>query len=172
MATATKNATAANVNETLLSSWSEGLDRVFTAQTELEELVLQAIENQKESFEKLDGDINKIQEEQKKLIEDIREQTKVNLQKAFGQAASKVFDQLNAQFDEISNQVQELSAKPYKESVSLLNQTQDQFKESLKGGFEQQQKVREEFKNQINSTQKLYLDFFESNSKVALNLFK
>ena len=52
MATATKNATAANVNETLLSSWSEGLDRVFTAQTELEELVLQAIENQKESFEK------------------------------------------------------------------------------------------------------------------------
>ena len=41
-----------NVNETLLSSWSEGLDRVFTAQTELEELVLQAIENQKESFEK------------------------------------------------------------------------------------------------------------------------
>ena len=61
MVTATKNA-AANVNETLLSSWSEGLDRVFTAQTELEELVLQAIENQKESFEKLDGDINKIQE--------------------------------------------------------------------------------------------------------------
>lgn len=171
MATATKNAVE-NVNETLLSSWSEGLDRVFTAQTELEELVLQAIENQKESFEKLDGDIAKIQEEQKKLIEDIREQTKINLQKTFGQAASKVFDQVNDQFDEISNQVQELSAKPYKESVSLLNQSQDQFKESLKGGFEQQQKVREEFKNQIKSTQKLYFDFYETNSKVALNLFK
>ena len=116
MATATKNA-ATSVNETLLSSWSEGLDRVFTAQTELEELVLQAIENQKESFGKLDGDIAKIQEEQKKLIEDIREQAKVNLQKTFGQAASKVFDQLNAQFDEISNQIQELSAKPYKKCI-------------------------------------------------------
>lgn len=171
MTTTTKNAVE-NVNETLLSSWSEGLDRVFTAQTELEELVLQAIENQKGSIEKLDGDIAKIQEEQKKLIEDIREQTKVNLQKAFGQEASKVFDQLNVQFDEISNQVQELSAKPYKESVSLLNQTQDQFKESLKGGFEQQQKVREEFKTQITSTQKLYFDFIESNSNVAFNLFK
>jgi phage-related protein len=170
MTTATKN--AADVNETLLSSWLEGLDRVFTAQTELEELVLQAIENQKESFGRLDGDITKIQEEQKKLIEDIREQAKVNLQKTFGQAASKVFDQLNAQFDEISNHVQELSVKPYKEGVTLLNQTQDQIKESLKGGFQQQQKVREEFKNQIKSSQKVYFDFYEANSKVALNLFK
>jgi Polyhydroxyalkanoic acid inclusion protein (PhaP_Bmeg) len=172
MATATKNATAANLNETLLTSWSEGLERVFTAQTELEELVLQAIENQKESFGKLDGDIAKIQEEQRKLIEDIREQTKLNLQKVFGQSATKVFDQLNAQFDEVSNRVQDLTVQPYKEGVSLINQTQDQFKQSLKGGFEQQQKVREEFKNQIKTTQQLYFDFYEANSKIALGLFK
>lgn len=171
MAQSAKNA-AINLNETFLNSWSEGLDRVFTAQTELEELVLQAIDNQKESWGKLDGDIAKIQEEQRKLIEDIREQTKLNLQKMFGQSASKVFDQLNAQFDEVSNRVQELSVKPYKEGVTYFNQTQDQFKQALKGGFEQQQKIREEFKNQIKSTQQLYFDFYEANSKIALSLFK
>lgn len=171
MATATKNATV-NLNETLLNSWSEGLERVFTAQTELEALVLQAIENQKESLNKLDGDIVQIQEEQRKLIEDIREQTKLNLQKAFGQSVTKAFDQINTQFDEISNRVQELSAKPYKESVSLINQSQDQFKQSLESGFEQQQKVREELKNQFQSTQQVYFDLYEANSKIALSLFK
>jgi len=171
MAQSAKNA-AINLNETLLNSWSEGLDRVFTAQTELEELVLQAIDNQKESWGKLDGDIAKIQEEQRKLIEDIREQTKLNLQKLFGQSASKVFDQFNSQLDEVSNRVQELTVKPYKESVTYINQSQDQFKQALKGGFEQQQKVREEFKNQIKSTQQLYFDFYEANSKIALSLFK
>jgi hypothetical protein len=170
MATATNN--AVNFNETLLNSWSDGLERVFTAQSELEALVLQTIENQKDSLNKLDGDIVKIQEEQKKLIEDIREQTKLNLQKTFGQSVTKVFDQLNAQFDEVSNRVQELSVKPYKESVSLINQSQDQFKQSLESGFEQQQKIREELKNQVKSSQQIYFDFYEANSKIALSLFK
>lgn len=171
MATATKNASV-NFSETLLNSWSEGFERACTAQTELEALVLQAIENQKESLNKLDGDIAKIQEEQRKLIEDIREQTKLNLQKAFGQSATKAFDQLNAQFDEVSSRVQELSVKPYKESVTLINQSQDQFKQSLESGFEQQQKIREELKNQIKSSQQVYFDFYEANSKIALSLFK
>ncbi|WP_428910202.1 hypothetical protein [Niallia sp. Krafla_26] len=171
MATATKTA-AENLNETLLSTWSEGLDRVCKAQTELEALVLQAIENQKESLGKLDGDIAKIQEEQKKLVEDIREQTKLNLQKVFGQSATKAFDQLNTQFDELSNRVQELSSKPYKEGVSFINQSQDQFKQSLESNFEQQQKVREKLKDQFKTTQQLYIDFYETNSKIALSLFK
>ncbi|WP_338471148.1 hypothetical protein R4Z10_20625 [Niallia sp. XMNu-256] len=171
MATATKNASV-NLSETLLNSWSEGLERVCIAQNELEALILQAIENQKESWGKLDGDIVKIQEEQRKLIEDIREQAKLNLQKAFGQSASKAFEQLNAQFDEVSNRVQELSVKPYKEGVSLINQSQDQFKQSLQSGFDQQQKVREEFKNQLKSAQQIYFDFYEANSKLTLNLFK
>lgn len=171
MATATKNA-AENLNETLLNTWSEGLERVFKAQSELEELVLQAIENQKESIGKLDGDIAKIQEEQKKLVEDVREQTKLNLQKVFGQSATKAFDQLNTQFDELSTRVQELSTKPYKESVTLINQSQDQLKDSLQNGFEQQQVVREKLKTQFTTSQQMYIDFFETNSKLALSLFK
>jgi hypothetical protein len=59
-----------------------------------------------------------------------------------------------SQIDVVSNQLQELTLKPYKESLSLFSQSQDQFKQSVQNSFEQQQKIREEFKNQIkvNST--------------------
>lgn len=171
MATATKTE-AVNISESLLNTWSDSLDRVCTAQKELEDLLLQVFENQKDSWSKLNGDITRIQDEQKKLIEDLREQTKVNLQKAFGQSASKVFDQLNAQFDEVSTRVQELAVKPYTEGINLINQSQEQLQESLKNSFEQQQKVREDITSQIKSTQKMYFDLYEANSKIALSLFK
>ena len=172
MATATKTQTVTNLSESLLSTWADSLDRVCTAQKELEDLLLQVLENQKESFGKLNVDVTRIHEEQKKLIEDLREQTKTKLQKTFGQSASKVFDQFNTQFDEVSSRVQELTVKPYTESVNLINQSQEQFQQSLKNGLEQQQKAREDITNQIKSTQKMYFDLYEANSKIALSLFK
>jgi hypothetical protein len=172
MATATNTQSATNLSESLLNTWADSLDRVCIAQKELENLLLQLLENQKESVGKLNGDITRIQEEQKKLIEDLREQTKTNLQKTFGQSASKVFDQFNTQLDEVSSRVQELTVKPYTESVNLINQSQEQFQQSFKDGLETQQKVREDITSQIKSTQKMYFDLYEANSKIALSLFK
>lgn len=172
MATTTKNAGAQALSDSLFINWVNGFDRVCIAQTELENLVLQAIENQKVTWEKLSGDINRIEEEQAKLLEDLRESTKLNIQKTFGPAASKFYEQFNAQFDEVSSRVRELTVKPYKEGFTLLNQTQDQYQQAVKSGIEQQQKLREDIADQVKSAQKVFSDLYESNTKLVLGMFK
>lgn len=167
-----KNPEVASLSESLLNTWAEGLDRACTTQKELEDLFLQALENQKELWGKFNNDNFGMEEEQKKLLEGFRESTKLNLQSVFGQSVSNVFDQFSSQIDVVSNRLQELTLKPYRESLNLFSQSQDQFKQSVQNSFEQQQKVREEFKNQIKSTQQAYFNLYEENMKIALRLFK
>jgi hypothetical protein len=165
----------ANLGESLLNTWSEGIDSVYAAQKKLEDQFLQALEDQKgqeELFGKLNKEIARIEEEQKKFYDNFRESTKQNLSKAFGQSAGNAVEQYFAQFDGVSNCLQDLAAKSYKESLNFVNQSQDQFKKTVQSSFEQQQKIREEYKNQIKSTQQLYVDFYEKNTKVFLSLFK
>ncbi len=165
----------ANLGESLLNTWSEGIDSVYAAQKKLEDQFLQALEDQKgqkELFGKLNEEIARVEGEQKKFYDNFRETTKQNLSKAFGQSAGNAVEQYFAQFDSVSNCLQDLAAKSYKESLNFVNQSQDQFKKTVQSSFEQQQKVREEYKNQIKSTQQLYVDFYEKNTKVFLSLFK
>ena len=81
-------------------------------------------------------------------------------------------EQYFAQFDGVSSYLQDLTAKSYKECLNFVRQSQEQFKQTVQSSFEQQQKIREEFKNQIKTTQQLYVDIYENNTKVFLNLFK
>jgi Polyhydroxyalkanoic acid inclusion protein (PhaP_Bmeg) len=135
----------ANVSESLINTWSEGLDRVCEA---------------------------KIEAEQKKIIENIRETTKGNLSSVFGPTAGSAFDQYCAQFDVLTKYVQDLAYLPIKEGQNLISQSQEQFKQQVQSGIEQQQKLREDVKIQIKSTQQLYIDFYEKNTKLVLSLFK
>ena len=162
----------ANLNETLLNSWSEGLDKAFDAQTEFEEQFLKALDNPNGAFGGLNFDLSQIEGEQKKFYENLRESTKANLQSVYGPTFSKVIDQFYAQVDTWNNQVQELTVKPYKEGLNYLNQSQEQFKQNIQSGIEQQQKVRNEFKNQIKTAQQAYFNLYEENLKIALNFFK
>lgn len=164
--------TTATLNESFLNNWISGFDRVCSAQKEVENLIIQALENQKETWEKLSGDISRLEEEQLKLIEDLRESTKLNIQKAFGPAASNVFDQWNTQFDEVSARIRQLTEKPYKESLNLFNQSQDQFSQSVKSGIGQQQKLRDDMTEQVKATQKVFSDLYENNTKMILGMFK
>jgi bisphosphoglycerate-independent phosphoglycerate mutase (AlkP superfamily) len=162
----------ANLGESLLNTWSESIDNVCEAQKKLEDQFLQALENQvsqKELFGKLNEEIARIEDEQKKFYNNFLESTKQNLSKAFGESQ---VEQYFAQFDGVSNFLQELTAKSYKESLNFVSQSQEQFKETVQSSFEQQQKIREEFKNQIKTTQELYVDIFEKNTKAFLSLFK
>lgn len=172
LATTTKNSGATAFNDSLFINWVSGFDRVCTAQTEVENLFLQALENQKETWEKLSGDIGRIEEEQVKLLDELRESTKLNIQKAFGPAASKFYEQLNAQFDDVTIRVRELTVKPYKEGFNLLNQTQEQYQQAVKSGIEQQQKLRGDIAEQVKSAQKVFSDLYESNTKLVLGMFK
>ena len=59
-----------------------------------------------------------------------------------------------------------------KECLNFVRQSQEQFKQTVQSSFEQQQKIREEFKNQIKSAQQLFVDFYENNTKAFFNQFK
>lgn len=172
MAQATKTQEVTNLGDSLFSTWTNSLDRVCAAQKEAEDLLLQTLESQKETWEKVTSDITRIEEEQKKLTDELRESVKLNIQKVFGVQASKAFEQFNAQFDDVSNRVQQLTATPYKESLNLVNQTQDQFQQSLKSGIDQQQKFREDVTSQLKASQKVLIDLYQANSKLTLGLFK
>lgn len=172
MAQNTKVQETVNLGDSLFNSWTSSLDNIYASRKELENLLLQALETQRQTLEKVTADFSRIEEEQKKLIEELRESVKLNIQKVFGAQAGKVYEQWNAQFDEISSRVQQLTVTPYKESINLINQSQEQFQESVKKGIDQQQKIREGFTEQVKATQKIFIDLFESNSKLALGLFK
>ena len=162
----------ANLGESLLNTWSESIDSVCEAQKKLEDQFLQALENQvsqKELFGKLNEEIARIEDEQKKFYNNFLESTKQNLSKAFGESQ---VEQYFAQVDGGRNFLQDLTAKSYKESLNFVSQSQEQFKETVQSSFEQQQKIREEFKNQFKTTQELYVDIFEKNTKAFLSLFK
>jgi ABC-type uncharacterized transport system permease subunit len=166
------NEFVSNFGESLVNIWTNSLDKVSTSQKEVENLLLQAFTTQKESLEKITGDLGLIQEQQKKLITEVRDYVKQNVETVYGEETTQSFEKWNAQLDEINNRVQQLSSTPYKESLNLLNQSQEQFQQSIKNSIEQQKKIREEALNQFKSAQKGFMDLFESNTKMAFNLFK
>ena len=166
------NEFVSNFGESLVNIWTNSLDKVSVSQKEVENLLLQAFTTQKESLEKITGDLGLIQEQQKKLITEVRDYVKQNVETVYGEETTQSFEKWNAQLDEINNRVQQLSSTPYKESLNLLNQSQEQFQQSIKNSIEQQKKIREEALNQFKSAQKGFMDLFESNTKMAFNLFK
>ncbi|MBT2700773.1 hypothetical protein J7E79_25920 [Bacillus sp. ISL-40] len=166
------NEFVSNFGESLVNIWTNSLDKVSASQKEIENLLLQAFTTQKESLEKIAEGMDFIQEQQKKLIADVRDYVKQNVDTVYGEQASQTFEKWYAQLDEINNRVQQLTSTPNKESLNLLNQSQEQFQQSIKNSIEQQKKIREEALNQFKSAQKGFMDLFESNTKMAFNLFK
>ena len=164
----------ANLSESLLNTWSVSLENVYAAQQKLEEQFLQALNNQdgEKVLEKLNQDLARIEEEQKKFYDQFREATKENVSKVFGQSAGNAVEQYFAQFDGVSSYLQDLTAQSSKECINAVRQSQDQFKQTVQSSLEQQQKIREELKGQIKTTQQLFVDFYENSTKVFFNQFK
>ena len=164
----------ANLSESLLNTWSETLDSVYAAQKKLEDQFLEALNNQEieKAFGKLSEDVARMEEEQKKLYDQFRESTKQNVAKVFGETAGNQVEEYFAQFDGVNKYLQDLNAQSTKECLNFVRQSQDTMKQTVQSSFEQQQKNREEFKNQIKTTQQLFVDFYENNTKVFFNQFK
>jgi seryl-tRNA synthetase len=156
-----------NFGESLLNIWTNSLDKVIASQKEVENLLLQAFKSQKESLEKIAGELESIQAEQKKIIGEVRDCVKQNIQNVYGEETSESFEKWNAQLDDINDRIQQLTFTPLN-----LNQLQEQFLQSIKNTTEQQKKIREETLNQFKTSQKGFMDLIESNSKMAFNFFK
>ena len=103
--------------DSLLNSWNNSLNLVYAYQKEVENVSLQSIEYQKEVWEKVTGDFNRIESEQKKLVDELREVVKQNIQTVYGEEASSSYERWNENFDEVSNRIQQLTVTPYKESI-------------------------------------------------------
>ena len=164
----------ANLSETLLNTFSEGLESAYAAQKKLEDQFLEALNNQEieKALGKLSEDIARLEEEQKKFYDQFRESTKQNVSKVFGETAGNAVEQYFAQFDGVTNYLQDLNAQSTKECLNFVRQSQEQIKQTVQSNFEQQQKIRDEFKTQIKTAQQLLVDLYENNTKAFFNQFK
>jgi bacterioferritin (cytochrome b1) len=127
---------------------------------------------QKEVLDKVTGELNKIEGEQKKLVDELRDVAKQNIQTVYGKEASDSFEKWNEHFDEVSGQARQLTVVPFKESLNIINQSQENFQESIKKTVNQQQSIRQNFLNQIKTGQKEFMDLIESNTKLAFGFYK
>jgi DNA anti-recombination protein RmuC len=147
-----------NFDDSLLNSWNNGLNTIYTYQ--------------KEVLDKVMSDLNKFEGEQKKLVDDLRDATKQNIQTVYGEEASDSFEKWNKYFDEVSSRAQQLTVTPFKESLNILHQSQENFQESINKTVTQQQGIRQNFLNQITTGQKELIDLVESNTKLAYSFYK
>lgn len=143
-----------NFDDSLLNSWN----MIYTYQ--------------KEVLDKVTGDLNKIEDEQKKFVDELRNVAKQNIQTVYGEEASGSFEKWNVHFDEVSSRARQFTVIPFKESLNILHQSQENVQESIKKTVNQQQSVRQNFLNQIQTGQKGLIDLIESNTKVAFSFYK
>lgn len=160
------------INHSLFETLNASFDNVCTTQSKIEELFLQALENQKSTWEKTTENLTKIEEEQKDFLNELRESSQANTEKLLGAQVTDTYKQWTEQLDEVANRVQQLAATPYKESLNYLNQSNEQFHLSVKDGIDHQQKIRQDLADHLKETNKMMNDLYETNSKMALSLFK
>ncbi len=158
--------------DSLLNSWNNSLNLIYGFQKEVENVSLQSIGYQKEVWEKVTNDYTRIEGEQKKLVDELRDVVKQNIQTVYGEEASGSFERWNEHFDEVSGRVQQLTVSPLKESLNVLNQSQENFQESIKKSVDQQQNLRQNFLKQVKTAQQGFIDLVESNTKLALSFYK
>jgi DNA anti-recombination protein RmuC len=135
-----------NFIDSFWDSWKSGLNFVYDSQMEMENLALQAFEHQKEAWEKVTGNIDRIEEEQKRLIKELRQHLIQNIQNVTGEESSKSFVQSNELLDEVISRVHQLTSTPFKANLNVLSQSQQHFQETIKTVIGHQQKNREELK--------------------------
>jgi Polyhydroxyalkanoic acid inclusion protein (PhaP_Bmeg) len=167
-----------NFIDSFWDSWKSGLNFIYDSQKEVENLTLQAFEHQNEAWDKVTVNIDRIEEEQKRLMSELRQFFIQNIQNVGGEESSKFFEQSNERLDEVISRVQQLTSAPFKANINVLSQSQQHFLETVKTAIGQQQKNREELKpllenflNQVKPTQKGLLNTFENNTKAALNMY-
>jgi polyhydroxyalkanoic acid inclusion protein PhaP len=176
--TESKNNEALHLVDAMWDSWKNGLSTVYASQTELENQTLQLLERQQGAWTKASGNIDKMEEEMKKTITELRENVNQNIQNVSGKEAGKSFEEFNNRVDEVVGRMQPLLSTPNKANLTVLNQFQDQLHATLKQVIEQQQKTREETKtglegffSQAKSIQKELIEKFEEDTKNTIKLF-
>lgn len=168
-----------NIVDTLWDGWLNGLKTINAYQFEVENLTIQAIENQKDVWNKNMENLEKMEGEVKKFLDDIKVGINNNVKNMGGEQAFKTYEEWNQRVEEVTSRMQQLTWTPGKASINVFNKSQDQFESTIKNIIEQQQKTREEVSvlidnlvSQVKSTQKGLVESFESNKNYTFSFFK
>ncbi|WP_027415496.1 polyhydroxyalkanoic acid inclusion protein PhaP [Aneurinibacillus terranovensis] len=175
----TVNQNGTNIVDSMWDGWMNGIKMLYAYQREMENLTLQTIDRQKEIWAKTTENMEKMEQEVKKFLEDVKENYRNHVSNFTGEQASKVFEDWNSRLEEISNRIQQLTWTPGKAGLTVLNKSNEQVETAIKSLFSQQQKTRDEiqslienFLSQVKTTQKGIIETFEVNKNSTMNMFK
>jgi polyhydroxyalkanoic acid inclusion protein PhaP len=173
------NQDQASIVDSVWDGWMNGVKMMYAYQREMENLTLQTLERQKEIWKKTTENMEKMEEEIKKFLEDVKLNYQNNIKNIGGEQMGKTFEEWTYRLDEIAGRIQQLTWTPGKASLNIVNKSQEQLEASLKNLIEQQQRTRDEvqtlmdnFLQQVKTTQKGLLDSFEANKNNTMNMFK
>ncbi|HJV46466.1 MAG TPA: hypothetical protein VJ824_12175 [Bacillota bacterium] len=184
MAQATKrpeiiSTTPVNVFDTMWDGWLNSVKIIHGYQREMEGVTKQAVERQKDIWQQTRENLEKLETEVNKFINDAKANLLENVKNVNGETVSKNMDDWSKRSEEVVNKIQQLYGTPGKACGSLIGKSLDQLESTMVGLMSQQQKSREEvqtllenFTDQVKKTNKGLIESWETNRSTAFNIFK
>ncbi|MGK0535100.1 polyhydroxyalkanoic acid inclusion protein PhaP [Bacillus sp. 'calajunan'] len=156
-------------------NWSQSLSLFSSAGKQLEQLTLETLKQQQDALHKLTSGVDELEKELQQFTAQFNNQYTDYVKQLTGNSLNDQINEWQGKWNELSNQMHQLTVSPTKTSLSILTQTSGQFEETTKQFIEQQQLQREEVQKQLEvflgefkSKQLELAKQFEENSK---NLF-
>jgi thymidylate synthase len=168
-----------NVFDTLWDGWLNSIKLTHAYQREMEAVSVQAIERQKEIWQRTRENLNKVEQELNKFVSDSKTSFYENVKNVNGIAATKHLEDWTKRAEEVLGKIQQVYGTPGKAGESLIDKSLDQLDSTVKDILTQQQKSREEvqsllenFTEQVKKTNKGLLESWEASRATSYNIFK
>ena len=175
----TISTTPVNVFDTMWDGWLNSVKLIHGYQREMESVTTQAVERQKEMWLQTRENLEKLETEVGKFINDAKANLLENVKNANGETVSKNVEEWTKRAEEVINKVQQLYGTPGKACGSLVGKSLESIESTMNGLISQQQKSREEvqtllenFTDQVKKTNKGLVESWETNRSTAFNVFK
>jgi hypothetical protein len=171
--------TQVNVFDTMWDGWLNNVKLIHGYQREMESVTTQAVERQKEVWQQTRENLEKLELEVGKFINDAKSNLIENVKSANGETISKNVDEWSKRGEEVVNKIQQLYGTPGKACGSMIGKSLEQLESTMMTLIQQQQKSREEvqallenFTEQVKKTNKGLQESWETNRTSAFNIFK
>lgn len=170
------NQTSTHLIDTMWDGYVNGMKMIFSSQKEMEKLMLDAVSQQQSNIEVAQENFNKVEQELRKMMDEMRQSVETNISKVGGEQVGKSVADWNKRLDEIAKQIQTLSLTPNKATVEYVEQFQSQWQDMINRYTSQQEKTRNEmetlasnFFNHVKDTQKGIANAVQANTEYAMS---
>lgn len=149
MAPVKKDEMNVNVIDVFWDGWFNSFKTFNSLQNGFEEKSLQAFESQKDWIQATREQLNKLEEESKKLTTEWKFNLQEMLKNTQTEFAAPNLTEWTDKLENIGHTAETLAFSPSKATVELLSKSQAQLESALKKAIEQQQKARADVLNAI-----------------------